>query len=225
MTLTIVFVFIICWSPYIIFDLLQVFGQIPHSQTNIAIATFIQSLAPLNSAANPLIYCLFSSQVFRTFRWAEQTAYSILPCLKPDLTLSLSLSRSHPAVFRPSSGSPAVASRIATIRSRIAATLWVDACTTAAIRCAHWPHRWRCRVAPPTRRTRVSSSASGPTKSSQFRPCRRYDSWRTQPASARHLRYTVPRRSAMRSFSRCSKMRFTVNDNDDDNGSYSPHEA
>lgn len=68
MTLTIVFVFIICWSPYIIFDLLQVFGQIPHSQTNIAIATFIQSLAPLNSAANPLIYCLFSSQVFRTFR-------------------------------------------------------------------------------------------------------------------------------------------------------------
>ncbi|EDW34016.1 GL22022 [Drosophila persimilis] len=75
MTLTIVFVFIICWSPYIIFDLLQVFGQIPHSQTNIAIATFIQSLAPLNSAANPLIYCLFSSQVFRTlsrfppFKW------------------------------------------------------------------------------------------------------------------------------------------------------------
>ncbi|KAH8417106.1 hypothetical protein KR222_003256 [Zaprionus bogoriensis] len=67
MTLTIVFVFIICWSPYIIFDLLQVFGQIPHSQTNIAIATFIQSLAPLNSAANPLIYCMFSSQVFRTF--------------------------------------------------------------------------------------------------------------------------------------------------------------
>lgn len=74
MTLTIVFVFIICWSPYIIFDLLQVFGQIPHSQTNIAIATFIQSLAPLNSAANPLIYCLFSSQVFRTFRWEELPA-------------------------------------------------------------------------------------------------------------------------------------------------------
>ncbi|KAH8382635.1 hypothetical protein KR009_004476 [Drosophila setifemur] len=75
MTLTIVFVFIICWSPYIVFDLLQVFGQIPHSQTNIAIATFIQSLAPLNSAANPVIYCLFSSQVFRTlsrfppFKW------------------------------------------------------------------------------------------------------------------------------------------------------------
>ncbi|XP_054747917.1 cardioacceleratory peptide receptor [Anastrepha obliqua] len=75
MTFVIVIVFILCWSPYIIFDLLQVFGRIPQTQTNIAIATFIQSLAPLNSAANPLIYCLFSSQVFRTlsrfppFKW------------------------------------------------------------------------------------------------------------------------------------------------------------
>ncbi|XP_067633313.1 cardioacceleratory peptide receptor isoform X2 [Eurosta solidaginis] len=67
MTFVIVIVFILCWSPYIIFDMLQVFGQIPQTQTNIAIATFIQSLAPLNSAANPIIYCLFSSQVFRTF--------------------------------------------------------------------------------------------------------------------------------------------------------------
>lgn len=61
-------VFIVCWSPYIIFDLLQVYGQIPRTQTNIAIASFIQSLAPLNSAANPLIYCLFSTQVCRTLR-------------------------------------------------------------------------------------------------------------------------------------------------------------
>ncbi|XP_044251491.2 cardioacceleratory peptide receptor [Drosophila takahashii] len=75
MTLTIVFVFIICWSPYIVFDLLQVYDYIPHTQSNIALASFVQSLAPLNSAANPLIYCLFSSQVFRTlsryppFKW------------------------------------------------------------------------------------------------------------------------------------------------------------
>lgn len=68
MTLVIIVVFIVCWSPYIIFDLLQVFGQVPQTQTNIAIATLIQSLAPLNSAANPLIYCLFSSTFFRTFR-------------------------------------------------------------------------------------------------------------------------------------------------------------
>ncbi|CAH1116022.1 unnamed protein product [Phaedon cochleariae] len=64
-TLVIVTVFIICWSPYIIFDLLQVFGQIPTTQPNIAIATFVQSLAPLNSAANPIIYCIFSTHFCR----------------------------------------------------------------------------------------------------------------------------------------------------------------
>jgi neuropeptide S receptor 1 len=71
MTFVIVIVFIACWSPYIIFDLLQVFDQIPKTQTNIAVATFIQSLAPLNSAANPLIYCLFSAQVWKTLRYVK----------------------------------------------------------------------------------------------------------------------------------------------------------
>ncbi|XP_017781001.1 PREDICTED: cardioacceleratory peptide receptor-like isoform X2 [Nicrophorus vespilloides] len=68
MTFVIVFVFVICWSPYIVFDLLQVYGYIPETQTNIAIATFIQSLAPLNSAANPVIYCLFSTHLCRNLR-------------------------------------------------------------------------------------------------------------------------------------------------------------
>lgn len=53
-------VFVACWSPYVIFDLLQVYDQIPRTQTNIAIASFVQSLAALNSATNPLIYCFFS---------------------------------------------------------------------------------------------------------------------------------------------------------------------
>ncbi|BET00158.1 receptor [Nesidiocoris tenuis] len=68
MTFVIVFVFIVCWSPYILFDLLQVYGYIPRTQTNLAIATFVQSLAPLNSAANPLIYCLFSTRICRSLR-------------------------------------------------------------------------------------------------------------------------------------------------------------
>lgn len=68
MTFVIVIVFILCWSPYIVFDLLQVFDQIPRTQTNIAVATFIQSLAPLNSAANPLIYCMFSAQISKNLR-------------------------------------------------------------------------------------------------------------------------------------------------------------
>lgn len=76
-TLVIVSVFILCWSPYIIFDLLQVFGYIPQTQTYIAIATFIQSLAPLNSAANPIIYCIFSTHFCKLlgnippFKWMD----------------------------------------------------------------------------------------------------------------------------------------------------------
>ncbi|XP_066244935.1 cardioacceleratory peptide receptor-like isoform X2 [Euwallacea similis] len=67
-TFVIVSVFIVCWSPYIIFDLLQVFGYIPPTQTNTAIASFIQSLAPLNSAANPIIYCIFSTHMCKFLR-------------------------------------------------------------------------------------------------------------------------------------------------------------
>lgn len=69
MTFVIVIVFILCWSPYIVFDLLQVFDKIPHTQTFVAISSLIQSLAPLNSAANPLIYCLFSNESIKTLRF------------------------------------------------------------------------------------------------------------------------------------------------------------
>ncbi|XP_045111027.1 cardioacceleratory peptide receptor-like isoform X3 [Portunus trituberculatus] len=90
MTLVIVFVFILCWSPYIVFDLLQVYGYVPQSATNIAVATFIQSLAPLNSAANPIIYCLFSTHICRNLRWGgwgripavEWVVVRFFPCLE-----------------------------------------------------------------------------------------------------------------------------------------------
>ncbi|CAH2107614.1 unnamed protein product [Euphydryas editha] len=68
MTFVIVFVFVLCWSPYIVFDLLQVYDKIPRTQTNLAIATLIQSLAPLNSAANPLICCMFSPYIYKSLR-------------------------------------------------------------------------------------------------------------------------------------------------------------
>lgn len=64
-------VFILCWSPYIVFDLLQVFGYLPKTQTVVAVATFIQSLTTLNSAANPIIYCLFSTSFCKTVRNAQ----------------------------------------------------------------------------------------------------------------------------------------------------------
>ena len=66
MTFVIIFVFILCWSPYMIFDLLQVFELLGPKGVDPAIATFIQSFAHLNSAANPLIYCLFSTNIGAT---------------------------------------------------------------------------------------------------------------------------------------------------------------
>ncbi|XP_074604584.1 cardioacceleratory peptide receptor-like isoform X2 [Brevipalpus obovatus] len=74
MTLVIVFAFIICWTPYFLWDLLQVFQFIPDTETTRPITTFIQSMAPLNSAANPLIYCLFSAHCrnirrYRLYTW------------------------------------------------------------------------------------------------------------------------------------------------------------
>ncbi|XP_077527431.1 cardioacceleratory peptide receptor-like [Haemaphysalis longicornis] len=68
MTLIIVLAFVLCWSPYFVYDLLQVYGGTPQTQAAVAVATFVQSLAPLNSVANPLIYCLFSSNVCRNVR-------------------------------------------------------------------------------------------------------------------------------------------------------------
>merc|ERR1719266_2059526 len=49
-----------------IFDLLQVFELLGPKGVDPAIATFIQSFAHLNSAANRLIYCLFSTNIGAT---------------------------------------------------------------------------------------------------------------------------------------------------------------
>ncbi|XP_063230519.1 cardioacceleratory peptide receptor-like [Bacillus rossius redtenbacheri] len=84
MTFVIVFVFVVCWSPYIVFDLLQVYGHVPRTQTNIAVASFIQSLAPLNSAANPVIYCLFSASIGRTLRKVPPFSWVAGLCCKSE---------------------------------------------------------------------------------------------------------------------------------------------
>ena len=75
-TLSLCSVFVLCWSPYIVFDLLQVYGHIPPTPTSQAVATFIQSLAPLNSAANPLIYCLFSADFGKCCRLPGFSCFS-----------------------------------------------------------------------------------------------------------------------------------------------------
>ena len=71
--------FIFCWSPYFVFDLLFVYGQIPdpNSERVSAMNTFIQSLAPLNSAVNPFIFLLFNfNTVKNVYRRGNRHLYS-----------------------------------------------------------------------------------------------------------------------------------------------------
>ncbi|CAH2269112.1 jg17328 [Pararge aegeria aegeria] len=93
MTFVIVFVFVLCWSPYMIFDLLQVYGYVPNTQVNIAIASLIQSLAPLNSAANPVIYFIFSNRIFLSLR--NIPPYKWLWCIKAEDSAAANESRAH----------------------------------------------------------------------------------------------------------------------------------
>ncbi|XP_076443669.1 cardioacceleratory peptide receptor-like [Babylonia areolata] len=70
MTFLIVLVFIVCWSPYFIFNLCQVYGVVPDTLQMHKLSTFIQSMAPLNSAANPVIYGVFSTRICKYLRRA-----------------------------------------------------------------------------------------------------------------------------------------------------------
>lgn len=68
MTFVIIFVFILCWSPYFVWNLLSVYGLIHENQTTMFITVFVQGLAPLNSALNPVIYGVFSTRICRQLR-------------------------------------------------------------------------------------------------------------------------------------------------------------
>ncbi|XP_048779056.2 cardioacceleratory peptide receptor-like isoform X2 [Ostrea edulis] len=68
MTFIIIFVFILCWSPYFIFNLLTVYHIVPVNESTMALHSFFQSLSPLNSAANPIIYGVFSTRICRQLR-------------------------------------------------------------------------------------------------------------------------------------------------------------
>jgi neuropeptide S receptor 1 len=54
--------------PFFLFDLLDVYGHLPQTSTRAAAVVFINSLAPLNSAANPIIYGIFSTRICRNLR-------------------------------------------------------------------------------------------------------------------------------------------------------------
>ena len=102
MTFVIIFVFILCWSPYIIHDLLQVYEVIPSfgasKGVQAAVATLIQSLSSLNSAANPLIYCLFSTNI-------GATICNLLGCRKQPVSMRTGMTTTTQNYSKPSANS------------------------------------------------------------------------------------------------------------------------
>jgi hypothetical protein len=72
-------VFVLCWCPYFVFNMLELY-VLPHGpdrsklQANMSIV--LQCLAPLNSAANPIIYGIFSTRICRNLRWVPSSSIS-----------------------------------------------------------------------------------------------------------------------------------------------------
>ncbi|XP_012787812.2 neuropeptide S receptor isoform X2 [Sorex araneus] len=59
----IILAFICCWSPYFLFDILDNFNLLPDTKERFYASVIIQNLPALNSAINPLIYCVFNGSV------------------------------------------------------------------------------------------------------------------------------------------------------------------
>ncbi|XP_035746737.1 neuropeptide S receptor isoform X2 [Egretta garzetta] len=67
-SIVIILAFVLCWSPYFLFDILDNFNILPETKERFYASVIIQNLPALNSAINPLIYCLFSNRLCPPFK-------------------------------------------------------------------------------------------------------------------------------------------------------------
>ncbi|XP_063780962.1 neuropeptide S receptor [Pseudophryne corroboree] len=67
-SIVVILAFILCWSPYFLFDILDNFELLPQTKERIYASVIIQNLPVLNSAVNPIIYCVFSNKHCRLSR-------------------------------------------------------------------------------------------------------------------------------------------------------------
>ncbi|CAI5788134.1 neuropeptide S receptor [Podarcis lilfordi] len=67
-SVVIILAFVLCWSPYFLFDILDNFSVLPETKERFYAAVIIQNLPSLNSAINPIIYCVFSNTLCDAFR-------------------------------------------------------------------------------------------------------------------------------------------------------------
>ncbi|XP_009079657.1 PREDICTED: neuropeptide S receptor [Acanthisitta chloris] len=68
-SIVIVLAFVLCWSPYFLFDILDNFNILPETKERFYASVIIQNLPALNSAINPLIYCFFSNRLCPPFKY------------------------------------------------------------------------------------------------------------------------------------------------------------
>ncbi|XP_077997801.1 neuropeptide S receptor-like [Glandiceps talaboti] len=80
MTLCIVISFIVCWSPFALWIILQVYKLIPENETTTHVHIILQNLPSLNSATNPIIYGLFSTNICKELRRICSICF---PCIRP----------------------------------------------------------------------------------------------------------------------------------------------
>ncbi|KFU95455.1 Neuropeptide S receptor [Chaetura pelagica] len=66
-SIVIILAFVLCWSPYFLFDILDNFNVLPETKERFYASVIIQNLPALNSAINPLIYCLFNNRLCPPF--------------------------------------------------------------------------------------------------------------------------------------------------------------
>ena len=71
--------FSLCWSPYFLFDILDNFNILPETKERFYASVIIQNLPALNSAINPLIYCLFSNHLCTPFEYCPFTLTLTIP--------------------------------------------------------------------------------------------------------------------------------------------------
>ncbi|XP_075445212.1 neuropeptide S receptor [Ascaphus truei] len=67
-SIVVILAFILCWSPYFLFDILDNFNMLPETKERVYASVIIQNLPVLNSAINPIIYCVFSNRHCRLSR-------------------------------------------------------------------------------------------------------------------------------------------------------------
>ncbi|KAM8967724.1 neuropeptide S receptor [Pelodytes ibericus] len=67
-SIVVILAFVLCWSPYFLFDILDNFNMLPETKERVYASVIIQNLPVLNSAINPIIYCIFSNRHCRLSR-------------------------------------------------------------------------------------------------------------------------------------------------------------